>query len=244
MYPHTQELSGDSSVDPLARLGRHARRPAIATIMLLLTGCGSAYIVRSNLDQYQEGAMLGEQFQSIPGDPEGDFVDNVLQQVAVTSGGTDILSGPKLHVVGFGGHEARVNYRTADHEVPDRYLIAWRGAWEHTDGQSTIRIQDGSGRNALVLRFERNRLMVVTGDGEQNPQPAVSEAFPHEIRVTVEMGNDKSVWVQFVQQGELLFNAARLELVDTAFSSLEAIQIVSDEGVSYFLQDLSATILN
>lgn len=36
MNPHTQELSGDSSVDPLARLGRHARRPAIATLMLLL----------------------------------------------------------------------------------------------------------------------------------------------------------------------------------------------------------------
>lgn len=243
MCPHTQELSVDSSVDPLARLGRYAHRPAIATLMVLLTGCGSSYIVRSNLDQYQDGAMPGAQLQLIPGDPEGDFVDNVLQMVAVTSGGTDVLSGLKLHVRGSGG-PARVNYRPADHAIPDRYLIAWRGAWEHTDGQSTIRIQDGSGHNALVLRFERNRLMVVTGNGEQNPQPAVSEAFPHEIRVTVEMGNDKSVWVQFVQQGELLFNAARLELVDTAFSSLEAIQIESDEGVSYFLQDLSATILN
>lgn len=204
-----------------------------------LCGCGATSILSSNLSCYNDGVSL-EELSGIPCPPEEDFTDNVIPQVFVTSGGTNLLNGNKLQITG-----GRVDYRTAGHSVPDRYLVAWRGLKPvHSSGQTNIRLQDANGRNAVVLRFEGERLTVRTGNGAQNPEPSFSEIRAHEARIVIDVSGLKSVSVVVSELGEEIFDGQGLELLDADFSSLHTVQIESESGVDYFMQRLNASVLN
>lgn len=214
------------------------RRPrslcAIATLLILsLTGCGTIGILNSNLDQYNDGTSLDLVGSNIPGPPDGDRVQNVLPEVVVTSGGTNLMNGKKLRVAG------RVDYVPTEHDVPARYQIVWRGLRDdHSSTRTHVRLQDASGRNAVVLRFEGTNLIVRTEDEAANPQPIFSETTVHEVSIIIDMRGNKSLAVEVSEAGETLFAGAGLGLLEADFSSLHAVQMESPSGVDYFVQDL------
>lgn len=224
-----------------SRLLRHRWRQGIPAFMALLSGCGSAQVLSSNLSQYADGTSLELVGSNIPGDPTGDRTVNVIPEVIVTSGGTDLMNGHKLRVNG-----GRVDYRTAEHEVPNRYLITWRGVRSSFSNTPTnIRIQDASERNAVVLRFEGNQLIVRTEDDGENPRPTFSLTRAHQVRIVVDMrGPSGSVTVHVSEEDNVLFDSPPLGLLDSEFSSLHTIQLESGTGATYFLQNLVASRLN
>lgn len=226
-----------------ARSTRLARCSFATALTALLGGCGPLppIILSSNVDRYNDGTSLELVGPSIPGAPDGDFIQNVIPSVSVTTGGTDLMSGHKVQVSG-----GRIDYRTADHDVPDTYVITWRGMREQrtSTAQTTIRFQDAAGRLALVVRLRQASFAVDEGDDAAIPEPTYSDQFPHDVQVTIDMTGGKGFWVRATEGGAILFDSPRLELIDDEFSSLHTIQIESEEPAPYFLQELRASTEN
>jgi hypothetical protein len=222
---------------------RHARRSFLTAFAALLGGC-TPIILSSNLDEYRDGTALALDpgSRDIPGDPDGDLTTNAIPSVFVTASGTDRMTGHELQIGG-----GRIDYRPADHDVPDTYVITWRGVRENrtSSAQTDIRIQDSAGRNAVIVRLEENRFTVREGGGVQVPQEPYSASLPHDVQITLDMGsNPIGVFVRAQEGGAILYDSPRLELLDPEFSSLHTIQIESQEPASYFLQALRVSAGN
>jgi hypothetical protein len=219
-------------------LTRSAGPSALALAVLVATsGCASG-ILSANLHQYNNGTDLANVGQNIPGAPNGDFVTNIISPVVVTSGGTNLMNGNKLRVNG------RVSYRTIQHEVPRQYQVGWRGLRDnHSTTPTLIRLQDSSGRNAVVLRFEGNQLFVRTEDERQNPPAVFAMDHTHEVSIIINLqGARKTLVGVITEEGarQPLFSSPPLDVLDDDFTSLHAVQFESASGASYFMQGLRA----
>lgn len=206
-------------------------RAGLAPIVLLvaLCGCGGSVLLNSNLQNFSEGLIAGS---NIPGAPEGDRVLNVIPEVFVTAGGTDLLDDNKLRVGG------SVDYRPTGHSLPDRYQVTWRGVRDNqSSGATDIRLQDANGHSAVELRFQGNRLMVRSEDADQNPEPVFSPQRAHVVSIVLDMGTRRAT-VEVTEGDEVLVDTPALGLLDGDFSSLHTVQIDSQDDGDYFLQDL------
>jgi hypothetical protein len=222
-------------------LTRRAGLGALAVAVLAAaSGCAST-ILSANLSQYNNGTDLANVSQNIPGTPNGDFVTDIISPVVVTSGGTTLLNGNKLRVNG------RVNYRPAEHEVPQQYQVVWRGLRDnHSATPTFIRLQDSSGRNAVVLRFERDRL---TARNAPDSEASFAMNRTHDVSILIFLqGAIRRVRVSITEQDQgtaiPLYTSQPLDLMDTDFSRLDVVQFESASDANYFVQDLRVLVNN
>ena len=156
-------------------------------LSLSVMGCGVTGLLNMNLDLYEDDTSMEFVGSNIPGVPEGDHVLNVIPEVVIRSDGTDLMDGNSLQVTG------SIDYRLKDHDIPDQYRILWRGVRDnHFAPRTHIRLQDANGRNALIIRFENDDLIVLSEDAEDNPVPSFSTTAVHEISIELNMNGVKN----------------------------------------------------
>ena len=92
-----------------------------------------------------------------------------------------------------------------------------------------------------TMRRANNELRVRSEDERSNPPANFATDRVHEVTIFINMqGSRKTVRVVITEQGTTIFNSPSLGLLNADFSILHTVQIESETGINYFVQDLIA----
>jgi hypothetical protein len=198
--------------------------------MLLSTGCFTR-VLRADFNEYA-GAPVDELLNgSIPGIPDGDFIQNTQSSAVVVD---EVIEDKSVRIRG------QLELFPAEHDTPDEYIIDWVGFREFigNSGNSTISFLDNDGDAALVLEFdgELGRINILSGTEFAPPVPVGS--LIHVIEISINMTGLGSVDFSYQESDDPPDELNNLEFLDEDFDELENILFEGASNATYYMNDL------
>ncbi|MFP7570414.1 hypothetical protein [Marivita sp. S2033] len=213
----------------------HTRFSLAVATFAALGACGVSGILRVDQDRYSNGFALLRS-TTILGPPEEDSIGEIRPPVRITDAtpfdmGRAVLIGDRAEFL-----------TDPNHTVPSRYQIVWTGARTSvSDAVNNIILRDDDGREALRIQYTLNRIDAIWADDVGLAPGTLNASLPHEVRIILYMTGVKRADVTATRDGEVLFQRTGIELIDSGFSRLDAVEVRSQ--TDYFMRDLVATTL-
>jgi hypothetical protein len=199
--------------------------------MLLSTGCFSG-ILRADFNEYAGTPSDAQLNGSIPGEPDGDSIQNADDIDVVVD---EAIDGKSVRI------QDQIELLPASHSAPDEYLIDWVGSRALLDnnGISLVSILDDDGDAALILEFDGvlDELRVLSGSPAVAPIPLTD--LVHVIEITIDMTGDGNINFKYQELGEEPDELSNLEFLDPEFDEFGSADFQGSSNATYYMNDLT-----
>lgn len=217
--------------DSRAGVARFLTLCLLVTPMLLSTGCFSG-ILRADFNEYAGTPSDGQLNGSIPGEPDGDSIQNADDVDVVVD---EAIDGKSVRIQG------QIELLPTSHSTPDEYLIDWVGSRLLLDnsGISIVSILDNDGDAALILEFDglTDELRVLSGSPAVDGIPLSD--LVHVIEMTIDMTGEGSIDFKYQEFGEEPEQLDNLEFLDPEFDEFGSADFQGSSNATYYMNDLT-----
>lgn len=192
---------------------------AAVVLLLAASSCGTSSILRADFEQFD--VIPNAQPQSIPGQPEGDQIDNLDAALEVEN---VPIAGEFLRING------SADFIVASHEQPTEYQVTIQGAFASSlPGQFRVTVLDEDDNRAFVLQRVLDQVRVLSGDGDILTNFDLQPGVLLTLNVTIRGGATHNLDFVLERPGQEDQVVNELEKLDNDFETVHRVRI---EGAS------------